>query len=42
MTDKTLSNLDRAFEQSGVADVMLKPLTGADILDAAKRAMPPM
>ncbi len=42
MTDKTLSNLDRAFEESGVADVMLKPLTGADILDAAKRAMPPM
>jgi serine/threonine protein kinase len=40
MTDKTLSNLDRAFEESGVADVMLKPLSSADILDAAKRAMP--
>jgi len=42
MTDKTLSNLDRAFHDSGVADVMLKPLTGADILDAARRAMPVM
>ena len=42
MTDKTLSNLDQAFEESGVADVMLKPLTSADILDAAKRAMPQM
>ena len=40
MTDKTLSNLDRAFHESGVADVMLKPLTSADVLDAAKRAMP--
>ncbi len=40
MTDKTLSNLDKAFTESGVADVMLKPLTSADILDAAKRAMP--
>jgi serine/threonine protein kinase len=39
MTDKTLSNLERAFEENGVADVMLKPLTGADILDAAKRAV---
>jgi serine/threonine protein kinase len=40
MTDKTLSNLDRAFEENGVADVMLKPLSSFDILDAAKRAMP--
>jgi CheY-like chemotaxis protein len=40
MTDKTLSNLDQAFEENGVADVMLKPLSGADVLDAAKRAMP--
>ncbi len=42
ITDKTLSNLDRAFEANGVSDVMLKPLTAADILDAAKRAMPQM
>jgi CheY-like chemotaxis protein len=40
MTDKTLSNLDRAFHDTGVADVMLKPLSAADVLDAAKRAMP--
>jgi len=40
MTDKTLSNLDRAFEQTGVSDVMLKPLKPADIVDAAKRAIP--
>ncbi len=40
MTDKTLSNLDQAFEAQGVADVMLKPLGTNDILESAKRAVP--
>jgi serine/threonine protein kinase len=39
LTDKTLSNLDAAFEQNGVNDVMLRPLKSLDIADAAKRAV---
>jgi serine/threonine protein kinase len=38
MTDETLSNLDVKFHEAGVADVMVKPLEAADVLDAAKLA----
>ena len=36
LTDKTLSNLDRAFSESGVNDVILKPLEARDIVEAVK------
>jgi len=40
MTDDTLSRLDSAFEKAGVADVMLKPLSTADVLGALRLIKP--
>src|SRR5436305_15055746 len=36
MTDDTLVQLDTAFHKAGVADVMLKPLSTSDIIDAVR------
>ncbi|HEV7429007.1 MAG TPA: protein kinase [Thermoanaerobaculia bacterium] len=36
MTDDTLIQLDSAFQKAGVADVMLKPLSTTDVLDAVR------
>jgi len=36
MTDDTLVQLDTAFQKAGVADVMLKPLSTSDIVDAVR------
>ena len=37
MTDDTLIQLDSAFQKAGVADVMLKPLSTSDVIDAVVR-----
>ena len=36
MTDDTLIQLDTAFQKAGVADVMLKPLSTSDVVDAVR------
>ncbi|MEA2339544.1 MAG: eukaryotic-like serine/threonine-protein kinase [Thermoanaerobaculia bacterium] len=36
MTDDTLLQLDAAFEKAGVADVMIKPLSTSDVIDAVR------
>jgi CheY-like chemotaxis protein len=36
MTDDTLVQLDTAFQKAGVADVMLKPLSTSDVVDAVR------
>jgi CheY-like chemotaxis protein len=36
MTDDTLIQLDTAFQKAGVADVMLKPLSKNDVVDAVR------
>ena len=36
MTDDTLIQLDTAFHKAGVADVMLKPLSTSDVVDAVR------
>jgi CheY-like chemotaxis protein len=38
MTDHTLAELDRTFTNAGVADVMVKPLEAAEVVEAAKLA----
>ena len=38
MADKTLTNINTAFHDTGVADVLLKPLSSADVSDAVRRA----
>ncbi len=40
MTDDTLMQLDTAFQKAGVADVMVKPLTRADVVDAVRLITP--
>jgi CheY-like chemotaxis protein len=42
MTDRTLSELDRTFTSAGVADVMVKPLDAAEVMEAVSNfAAPP-
>jgi len=36
MTDDTLIQLDSAFQKAGVADVMVKPLSTSDVVDAVR------
>jgi DNA-binding response OmpR family regulator len=36
MTDDTLIQLDSAFQKAGVADVMIKPLSTSDVVDAVR------
>ena len=36
MTDDTLIQLDSAFQKAGVADVMVKPLSTSDVMDAVR------
>ena len=36
MTEDTLIQLDTAFQKAGVADVMLKPLSKSDVVDAVR------
>jgi serine/threonine protein kinase len=36
MTDDTLLQLDAAFEKAGVTDVMIKPLSTSDVIDAVR------
>jgi serine/threonine protein kinase len=36
MTDDTLIQLDSAFQKAGVADVMVKPLSTSDVIDAVR------
>jgi serine/threonine protein kinase len=36
MTDDTLIQLESAFQKAGVADVMLKPLSTSDVVDAVR------
>lgn len=36
MTDDTLLQLDSAFQKAGVSDVMIKPLSSSDVLDAVR------
>jgi serine/threonine protein kinase len=40
MTDKTLSQFERTFEEEGIADVIIKPLEKGDILEAARLITP--
>ncbi len=36
MTDDTLLQLDIAFQKAGVSDVMIKPLSASDVIDAVR------
>jgi len=40
MTDNTLSMLQPAFEVSGAADIVIKPLSADDVVGAVRRALP--
>jgi CheY-like chemotaxis protein len=40
MTDDTLLQLDSAFQKAGVADVMIKPLSASDVIDAVRMITP--
>jgi serine/threonine protein kinase len=40
MTDDTLTQLDVTFQKAGVADVVVKPLSASDVLDAVKMITP--
>jgi serine/threonine protein kinase len=40
MTDDTLTQLDVTFQKAGVADVVVKPLSASDVLDAVKLITP--
>ena len=40
MTDDTLIQLDSAFQKAGVADVMVKPLSKSDVIDAVRMITP--
>jgi CheY-like chemotaxis protein len=40
MSEKTLSMLQPAFEVSGAADIIIKPLSGDDVVGAVRRSMP--
>ncbi len=40
MTDDTLSQLHGAFQKAGVAEVMLKPLSTSDVIDAVRMITP--
>jgi CheY-like chemotaxis protein len=40
MSENTLSMLQPAFEVSGAADIIIKPLTADDVVSAVRRAMP--
>jgi CheY-like chemotaxis protein len=40
MSEKTLSMLKPAFEGSGAADIIIKPLSGDDVIGAVRRVVP--
>ncbi|MGH9420782.1 MAG: protein kinase domain-containing protein, partial [Thermoanaerobaculia bacterium] len=40
MTDDTLTQLSSAFQKAGVAEVMLKPLSTGDVIDAVRMITP--
>jgi serine/threonine protein kinase len=40
MTDDTLLQLDVAFQKAGVSDVMIKPLSASDVIDAVRMITP--
>jgi CheY-like chemotaxis protein len=40
VTEDTLMQLDTTFQKAGVADVMVKPLTTSDVIDALRLITP--
>jgi CheY-like chemotaxis protein len=40
MSDKTISGLDPAFWKSGAAELVIKPLTAADVVEAVRKVFP--